>query len=101
MIHRSKSTETVKVYGPGKSHDARDDYDGVVSILWIGSYIAYLHDAHGSNGFDRLEEIIEQLKRDGARIVRAIRCKNHRMPRPWSLVETIEDESVWEFKLVF
>lgn len=97
--HYTREAGTIRFYPEGSSYQARDEFDGVVSVKWLDDRTAELHAGLGTNGLDRLQEAIAVLMPLGANRFRVKRAARRKMPRPWRIVERGESENTWELDL--
>lgn len=96
--HYCQTSGTFRFFAPGKSFEAGDEYDGIVSVQWLGKRLAFLYGANGVNGARRLGSVVSELTKAGAWFILTIRENNRKMPRPWSKLLALGNEALWIFK---
>lgn len=96
--HYCQTSGVFRFFAPGKSYEAGDEYDGIVSVQWLGKRLAFLYGAKGVGSVKRLESVVIELTNSGAWFILAIRENNRKMPRPWSKLLALGNESLWILK---
>jgi hypothetical protein len=97
-MHYCQTSGTFRFFAPGKSFENGDQYEGILSVMWLGERIAFAYGAKGINGAKHLKSVTETLTKAGAWYILTIRHDGRRMPRPWSVLLSLGDEALWKLK---
>lgn len=94
----SKTMGVIRVYSDAKSYENKDEYEGVVSVMWPSDTHAFLFGANGNTSKMGFVGVLRELKRCGAKKVTMSRVNGKVIPFG-RLVSQGDVESLWEIDL--
>lgn len=97
-VHYSELTGSIRIYEGEDGYENRDDYEGIVSVLWLTDTRVMLFGANGKIDKRALLSIFATLHKRGAKEIDLTRATGRRMPFA-TLVEEFARESLWRIDL--